>query len=365
MPGQLPRRLHRHLLPEDGTHGQLEPVPAAGRAQAGSRGDQRRQQRILRQMGADLSYIRAEIEHPPHPRNDSWQRPQIGNTNIDAQALPLRQMADLDGAEFAVLGEGPAVAFAVDPLDARDRPRPQERQHRGPVIGRPVAQPHSHAISRHRSLAQRRNSLAAQRTRRPLEQPLKGLVESPHAAEAGGQRDLAHGQARIVDQLLGQQHAPRLRHRDRRGAEMLIEQAPQLPLADAKPRGQTVDAGVVAIQRTLGDQRQAAGHRVRRAAPGAEIRRRFRPAAQAGTKAGLLRRRGRRKEPAVLELGRARRTNRPAIDAGRSHADEDPPIETGVAGAQRAVTNLRIECFHCLIMPPPRARRSRFSDMVP
>jgi len=44
-----------------------------------------------------------------------------------------------------------------------------------------------------------------------------------------------------VQQLLGEQHALRLCDGDRRGAEMVLEQSPQLPTADAKSLGQCLD----------------------------------------------------------------------------------------------------------------------------
>ena len=72
---------------------------------------------------------------------------------------------------------------------------------------------------------------------------------------------------------------------------MLAEQPPQLALADAEALGQGVDVAVV--ERAGLDQDERAGDGVRRAAPGAEVRRGLRPAAQAGPKARLLRRRGR------------------------------------------------------------------------
>ena len=209
-------------------------------------------------------------------------------------------------------------------------------------------------------------SLAPQRARRAAEQPLKRLVEAPDAAEAGGERDLGHRQARLVDELLGEQHAPRLRHRDRRGAEMLLEQAAQLPLADAQPRGQRVDARLVAVERAFRDQREAARHRVGGAAPGAEVRRRLGPAAQAGPEPRLLRRRRRREEPAILELRRAA-PDRPA--GNRCPVEVTPtnrrPSKRGVAGLERAVAESRIEVSMPGSCHAPLARRSRFSDMVP
>ena len=101
-----------------------------------------------------------------------------------------------------------------------------------------------------------------------------------------------------MDELLGEQHAARLGDGDRRGAQMLPEQPPELALADAEPSGQRIDIRLV--QRAELDQRQRARDGVGGAAPGAEVRRGFRPAAQAGAKAGLLGRRGRRVERDVL-----------------------------------------------------------------
>jgi len=68
---------------------------------------------------------------------------------------------------------------------------------------------------------------------------------------------------------------------------MLAEQSPKLPTADPETLGQSLDVGLV--QCTGFDQHQRARDRVGRAAPHREIGRGFRPAAQAGAEAGLLR----------------------------------------------------------------------------
>ena len=124
---------------------------------------------------------------------------------------------------------------------------------------------------------------------------------------------------------------------------MLLEQPPQLPLADAEPFGQRIDARALAVERAVRDQGKAARDRVRRAAPRAEVGRRLRPAAQAGAEAGLLRRGGAGEEAAILELGGARRADRPAIDPGRGDADEQAPVEARVAALQRPVAGTGIE----------------------
>ena len=167
-----------------------------------------------------------------------------------------------------------------------------------------------------------------------------------------------------MQELLGEQHAPRLGDGDGRGAEVLLEQPAQLPAADAQPLGQRLDAGLVLVQRALGDQRERAAHGIGRAAPEGKVGRDLGPAAQAGPEARLLRRGGRGEEPAVLEFRRARRADRPAVDAGRGHAHEHPAIEAGIVALEGAVVGLAIEQFHEGSFSRARGRRSRFSDAI-
>ena len=164
------------------------------------------------------------------------------------------------------------------------------------------------------------------RTGRPAEQTAEGLVEPAHAAEPRGERDLRHGHARLVDELLREQHAAGLRDRDGGRAQVLLEQPAELATADAQPVGQRVDPRLAAVQAAVGDERQRARDGVRGAPPGREVGRRLRAAAQARTEPRLLRGRGRREEAAVLELGAAGGTDRPAVDAGRGDADVDAAV---------------------------------------
>jgi hypothetical protein len=59
----------------------------------------------------------------------------------------------------------------------------------------------------------------------------KGLVESPHAAEAGRSCNVGHRHLGIVDQLFREQHSPCLRNRDGGSAKMLEKKPAQLALA--------------------------------------------------------------------------------------------------------------------------------------
>ncbi|MNP18246.1 hypothetical protein D3C76_1107190 [compost metagenome] len=61
------RRLHRHLLADDGAHCLLERIEGGGQAQAGMAGQQRLQQRVGAQMLGDLLWVGVEVEHAPYP----------------------------------------------------------------------------------------------------------------------------------------------------------------------------------------------------------------------------------------------------------------------------------------------------------
>ena len=126
---------------------------------------------------------------------------------------------------------------------------------------------------------------------------------------------------------------------------MLAEQSSQLPPADAQPVGQRIDIGLV--QRAHLDERQAPGDGVRRAPPGAQIRRRLRTAPQARSKARFLGGRGGGEEDDVFASGRPRRADRAAIDAGGPNAGEKPAVEPGVAQADGAVARLVVHIHAC------------------
>ncbi len=162
-----------------------------------------------------------------------------------------------------------------------------------------------------------------------------------------------------MDQLLGQQHAAGLGDRDRRGAQVLAEQAPQLALADAEALGQGVDVGLVECAGL--DQAQRAGDGVRGAAPGGEIGRGFGTAAQARPVAGFLGAGGREVEGDVLGFRRAGRADRTAIDAGGLDAYEQASVEPGVAGGDGAVAGVGVH-IHAVDIDPRGPIVSRFSD---
>ena len=130
MTGELARRRHRHLLAEDRTAGEFEPVPCARRAQSRPPQDQRRKIRIAREMRADRGDIGIEIEQPPKPRDDGEQRAHFGKT--DRRDEMISAWRDLDAAVCAA--DLDACACSVRYRQAR---RPRWRDSRGTPGSRP------------------------------------------------------------------------------------------------------------------------------------------------------------------------------------------------------------------------------------
>ena len=81
---------------------------------------------------------------------------------------------------------------------------------------------------------------------------------------------------------------------------MLNEQPPKVAFADAEAFCERFDAGVVSVERAIRNERKRARDRIRSSAPGSQIGRRLRTAAQARTKTRFLCCRRGTEESAVL-----------------------------------------------------------------
>ncbi len=293
--GQTSGRGHGNLLAENSADRQLEAIPRARHAQPGPGLDQGSENPILRQMGGDSDGIGRQVKHTAQSRDDGRQRRKPGKLHGRAQRVTVAGL-DTDGPLQTVELNGSGVTAGADMLDAGNGALAQKVDHRRPVVGRMIAQRQNDLPLRPGGTI--RLASAPQFTRRSAEQRLEGLVETANAAEARRERHLGHRQTRLMNKLLGQQNAAGLRHGNRRRAEMLAEQPPQLPFADAEAACQSIDIGFV--QRAKLDQAERARHRVRGAAPSAQIGGRLRAAAQAGAEARLLCRRRGRKEGHIL-----------------------------------------------------------------
>ena len=188
---------------------------------------------------------------------------------------------------------------------------------------------------------------------------MERLVEATDAAEAGGERNIGHGQIGLVDELLGEENAARLRHRDRCSAEVLLEETSQLAPRQTKGLGQHFNITIVEGARL--DQRQRPRHRGRAAMPNGDVWRELGPASQAGPKTGRLGGGGGEVVADVLPVW-TRRADRPAIDAGRLNGGEDPPIEAGIVGREGVVAGGDVN-LHAGIIGAASPSVSRFSDI--
>ena len=205
----------------------------------------------------------------------------------------------MDRSDHTIQLDDATIAVPRHDLEPGNRPCSKEFQQRLPIVRRPVRQ--QDRDLRRRSAARRPPS---ELTRRPVIHFLKSLVEASHAPKAAGQRHLDHRQPRLMNQLLRQQHATRLRDRDRRSADMATKQPPQLTLADAQPIGER--RNIRRVERSRLDQLQRPRNGRLGAAPGVQLRRALGTATQAGPKAGRLRRSRSRHKRAILQLRRAR-----------------------------------------------------------
>ena len=359
--GKFPSGRYANLLAQDRAHRQFEAVPAAGSAQSRPLRHKRRQTWIERQMSVDGLDVGAQIEQTPHSRDDRRDRLHAWKANGDAEALLFRQMAHLEATSESIHPHSAQIAAVLDHLHAGNSACLQISKHGLPIVGWAVTQTQRDAAGALRKI---RGVLAAQFRGRPAEELQENFVESANAAETGRERDFRHRHRGLMDQLFGEQHAPRLRHRHRRCAKMLHEESPQMTFADSQPLGERFHAAVFAIQCTVGNQCQSARNRVRRAAPRRHFRRGLRPAAQTRAVPVLLRGGGRPEKTAVLKLRGPRRTNRAAIHARRRHPDEYQSIETRIPAAQRAITDLPIRQFHKHIFSRLDHSNSRFSDLL-
>src|SRR5580698_458368 len=132
-------------------------------------------------------------------------------------------------------------------------------------------------------------------------------------------------------------HTPRLRHGNRRRAQIAQEQATQMPRTDTEPLGQIVYAAV--IERAFSNQLQSARNAGGSSQPGRRSRRRFGPAAQTRAKSGFG---GRSRGWIIANVFRFRRgrgADRPAVNPGGGYADAEPSVEPRVPGQARPITS--------------------------
>jgi hypothetical protein len=143
-----------------------------------------------------------------------------------------------------------------------------------------------------------------------------------------------------MNQLFGEEHAPRLCDRHRRRAEVVFKEPAQLTFSHPYASRKGLDSPILSIKKAFGDQPQCSGDGRRSAAPTCQFGRDFWTTTKACTKAGRLSGSGGRKESAILPQGRACRTNRAAVDSGGGDGDEQASIKTRIARLKGAIADI-------------------------
>ena len=139
----------------------------------------------------------------------------------------------------------------------------------------------------------------------------------------------------------------RLRELDGGDAQLQLQCPAQLASADPEFAGETVHAASVERAGSDASRRQFCETRDR--VDTGEARREFRPAAQAGTKAGAFGRCRIREEPPILAQRDACGTDGAAVNPGGRNADEEYAIEARIACFERLDITFSIEVHGSMI----------------
>ena len=327
-----------YLLAEDGADGDLERVPAAGRAQPGLAAHDGGECAVAGEMCGDGLGVGVEIEDAAETRCDDGQSRDMIAGDLDLKRVAGGRVADGDKGDVLVDRDDAAIDAVADLFNAGDGAWSEEGEQRVPVEGWAIGEAQDK-----RSGGGGRDGAAAQLAGRPFVECEEGVVETADAAEARGHGDGGHGEARFVQKLLGEEHAAGLRDGQWRGTDVLIEQAAELALADAERGREPLDRRTRAVERALGDASHRAAHRVCSATPCRRVRRDLRAAAEAGAEAGLLCSGGGWKEAAVLAHRCARGTDRTAVDAGGGDTGEEAAVEARIVRLERAIADVGVE----------------------
>ena len=348
-PGHDRRRgRDRHLLPGDRADRQLQAIDRTGRAAAGVRRDVRRQDRVGAQDLGHRERVGVQVQQPPDAGHGRRQVARVAERERHPHGGPV--VPDLRDGRPRGEAQGPAVRGAVDLLHARDRARAQERQQRREVERVAAGQPQ---LDRHRARCRRpvrevgpggsvsrgvSVAAVAQLGRGDRVDLADRLVELAQAREAGRERDVRDGQVGGLQERACHARALRPGQRERRRAQVVDEDPPQLPLPVAQAVRQAGHA--LAVHEALVDEaHRAAGH-VAAQVPLRGARRGARDAALARPEPGALRGRGRGVEADAVALRGHGRAARPAVDAGARDRGEEVAVEPAIAAGDGAVVAL-------------------------
>ena len=260
-PGERARGAHRHLLPEERAHRELEGIPRTWDAEAGSRAHRGREERIERQVLRDRRRIGAQVEEALDARDGREEIARGGGMQRELERGAAARGANLEDGGGVADPDRARVAPRRGRLHAGDGARAEESNQARPVERRPVGQE-----EREGGAAPGAAGAPSKLARRGVERRPDGVVEAPNAREAGRVRDLGHRQRALLEELAGEVRASRLRDRLRRRADVRREEPAKVARADAEPLGERLEAEVVGVARL--DEAERPRHGGGRARPG-------------------------------------------------------------------------------------------------
>ena len=321
-----------HLLTEDCAQAHLESVEGSGHPQTRIGLDGRRQVGIFAEMLRDQIGPRVEIEQRPDAAEQRRQRRRQAVRELDHQRVLLPGLRHPDPARCVSQAHRSRVRVAGHLLDAFERASRQKREHSIPVVRRTIDE----LQRRRRRLRDRPRALGgrlAQAARRHTVARVERVVEPAQAREAAGEGHFGDRQRRLRQQLLCQQQPPGEQQLNRRYAQLLVDDAANLPRAELELIGDLLEAGrlvELAFLQPLNDQPRDPLRVVHRRIPRCQ----FGTTTQARTETGALGLLRRVEKAAVGRLRCFHRADRTAIDVRRRDADEEDAVESGIARGQ-------------------------------
>ena len=162
-----------------------------------------------------------------------------------------------------------------------------------------------------------------------------------------------------MNQLLGEEHAPRLRDCDGRGAEVSFKKPAQLAFSHRRHESQGPRQFRPLDQESLRRSAPTLARRYSRCRANRPVQERSRAGSEGTHESRPPARQRRRRRSAVLPLGRTRRTDRTAVDPGGRDPDEQATIKTRIARLQRSVTDIRGQALSYPRLCPIQRRSSR------
>src|SRR6266566_4316588 len=161
--------------------------------------------------------IRVEIKDGADSLDDEKQRTRVAKQNARDEGVILLVKRTFDLTVPAVQRNRAAITRGLDRFDTGSCPGRQIFEDTLPIVGRTKVEAEKILILRPGwgDMRQSPNLCGC-----PVVHLVDRSIEWSHRAKPGSDCDLAHGQQRLVDELLGKMQAPRMRYGTWSGPQM-------------------------------------------------------------------------------------------------------------------------------------------------